>query len=66
ENKKVNDWNDDEINAIRKALSENFKLEGELRSETQMNIKRLMEIGSQRVIRQRFVLPFRVKINKNN
>ncbi|AFL96658.1 30S ribosomal protein S13 [Ornithobacterium rhinotracheale] len=66
ENKKVNDWNDDEINAIRKALSENFKVEGELRSETQMNIKRLMDIGSQRGIRHRLGLPLRGQRTKNN
>lgn len=66
ENKKVNDWNDDEINAIRKALSENFKVEGELRSETQMNIKRLMDIGSQRGIKHRLGLPLRGQRTKNN
>lgn len=66
EDKKVNDWNDDEINAIRKALSENFKVEGELRSEIQMNIKRLMDIGSQRGIRHRLGLPLRGQRTKNN
>ncbi|QAR31450.1 30S ribosomal protein S13 [Ornithobacterium rhinotracheale] len=66
ENKKVNEWNDDEINAIRKALSENFKVEGELRSEIQMNIKRLMDIGSQRGIRHRLGLPLRGQRTKNN
>ncbi|MRI62895.1 30S ribosomal protein S13 [Ornithobacterium rhinotracheale] len=66
ENKKVNDWDDDDINAIRKALSENFKVEGELRSETQMNIKRLMDIGSQRGIRHRLGLPLRGQRTKNN
>ncbi|MRJ11113.1 30S ribosomal protein S13 [Ornithobacterium rhinotracheale] len=66
EDKKVNDWDDDDINAIRKALSENFKVEGELRSETQMNIKRLMDIGSQRGIRHRLGLPLRGQRTKNN
>ena len=66
ENKKVNDWDDDEINGIRKALSENFKVEGELRSETQLNIKRLMDIGSQRGIRHRLGLPLRGQRTKNN
>jgi len=45
---KVEEWNDDNINAIRQILSENYKLEGELRSETQLNIKRLMDIGCYR------------------
>lgn len=66
EDKKVNDWNDEDINAIRKALSENFKVEGELRSEVQMNIKRLMDIGSQRGIRHRLGLPLRGQRTKNN
>ena len=66
ESKKVNDWDDDDINGIRKALSENFKVEGELRSETQMNIKRLMDIGSQRGIRHRLGLPLRGQRTKNN
>lgn len=66
ESKKVNDWNDDEINNIRKALSETYKVEGELRSETQLNIKRLMDIGSQRGIRHRLGLPLRGQRTKNN
>lgn len=66
EDKKVNDWSDDEINAVRTALSENYKVEGELRSETQMNIKRLMDIGSQRGIRHRMGLPLRGQRTKNN
>ncbi len=65
-NKKVNDWTDDEINAIRKALNENYKVEGELRSEVQLNIKRLMDIGSQRGIRHRLGLPLRGQRTKNN
>ena len=52
EDKKVQDWNDDEIGAIRDAVSY-FKIEGELRSEIQLNIKRLMDIGCQRGIRHR-------------
>ncbi|MDG4946275.1 30S ribosomal protein S13 [Weeksellaceae bacterium KMM 9713] len=66
ESKKVNDWNDDDINGIRKALSETYKVEGELRSETQLNIKRLMDIGSQRGIRHRLGLPLRGQRTKNN
>lgn len=66
ENKKVNDWEDQEINDIRKALADNFKVEGELRSETQLNIKRLMDIGSQRGIRHRLGLPLRGQRTKNN
>lgn len=66
EDKKVNDWNDDEINAIRSAITENYKVEGELRSEVQLNIKRLMDIGSQRGIRHRLGLPVRGQRTKNN
>jgi len=65
ENKKVNDWNDDEIGRIRDAVSA-FKIEGELRSETQLNIKRLMDIGSFRGIRHRVGLPLRGQRTKNN
>jgi small subunit ribosomal protein S13 len=64
--KKVSDWNDDEINKIRQVLNDNFKLEGELRSETQLNIKRLMDIGSYRGIRHRIGLPVRGQSTKNN
>ena len=64
--KKVSDWNDDEINKIRKVLNDSYKLEGELRSETQMNIKRLMDIGSYRGIRHRIGLPVRGQGTKNN
>ena len=63
---KVKDWNDDDINAIRKVLSENYKLEGELRSEVQLNIKRLMDIGCYRGIRHRIGLPVRGQSTKNN
>jgi small subunit ribosomal protein S13 len=63
---KVDEWNDDNINAIRLILSENYKLEGELRSETQLNIKRLMDIGCYRGIRHRIGLPVRGQSTKNN
>ena len=52
EDKKVSEWNDDEIGAIREAVG-SFKIEGELRSEIQLNIKRLMDIGCYRGIRHR-------------
>ncbi|RTL10203.1 MAG: 30S ribosomal protein S13 [Flavobacteriaceae bacterium] len=63
--KKVQDWNDDEIGAIRDAVSY-YKIEGELRSEVQLNIKRLMDIGCQRGIRHRAGLPLRGQRTKNN
>ena len=65
EDKKVQDWNDDEIGAIRDAVSY-YKIEGELRSEVQLNIKRLMDIGCQRGIRHRAGLPLRGQRAKNN
>lgn len=65
-NTKVDEWNDDQINAIRSILSESYKLEGELRSETQLNIKRLMDIGCYRGIRHRIGLPVRGQSTKNN
>jgi len=65
EDKKVSEWNDDEIGAIREAVS-NFKIEGELRSEVSLNIKRLMDIGCQRGIRHRAGLPLRGQRTKNN
>lgn len=65
ESKKVNEWNDDEIGRIRDAVA-TFKIEGELRSETQLNIKRLMDIGSFRGIRHRVGLPLRGQRTKNN
>ncbi len=65
-NTMVEEWNDDQINAIRQILAENYKLEGELRSETQMNIKRLMDIGCYRGIRHRIGLPVRGQSTKNN
>jgi small subunit ribosomal protein S13 len=65
EDKKVQDWNDDEIGAIREAVS-SFKIEGELRSEISLNIKRLMDIGCYRGIRHRSGLPLRGQRTKNN
>ena len=65
ESKKVSDWNDDEIGRIRDAVGA-FKIEGELRSEIQLNIKRLMDIGCYRGIRHRIGLPLRGQHTKNN
>jgi small subunit ribosomal protein S13 len=65
-NKKVQDWNDDEQTLIRNIISEKFKTEGALRSEMQMNIKRLMDIGAYRGIRHRLGLPSRGQSTKNN
>jgi small subunit ribosomal protein S13 len=65
-NKKVQDWNDEEQNAIRSVINESFKVEGSLRSEVQMNIKRLMDIGCYRGIRHRIGLPTRGQSTKNN
>ena len=64
-NKKVEDWNDDELSVIREAIGL-IKTEGELRSQTQMNIKRLMDIGCYRGIRHRSGLPLRGQRTKNN
>ena len=64
-NKKVSDWNDEEIGRIRDAVS-SFTIEGELRSEIQTSIKRLMDIGSFRGIRHRIGLPLRGQRTKNN
>ena len=63
---KVKDWNDDQIAAIRSLLTEEYKIEGELRSSVQMNIKRLMDIGCYRGIRHRIGLPVRGQTTKNN
>lgn len=65
-NIKVQDWNDDQISSIRNIISDNYKVEGGLRSEVQMNIKRLMDIGSYRGIRHRIGLPLRGQKTKNN
>ncbi len=63
--KKVNEWNDDELALIRGLVNE-LKVEGPLRSEEQMNIKRLMDIGCYRGIRHRLGLPVRGQSTKNN
>ena len=65
ENIKVSDWNDEQIGAIREAAG-SYTIEGELRSETQLNIKRLMDIGCYRGIRHRAGLPLRGQRTKNN
>ena len=64
-NKKVQDWNDDQLGAIRNSINE-IKTEGQLRSEIQLNIKRLMDIGCTRGIRHRAGLPLRGQRTKNN
>jgi small subunit ribosomal protein S13 len=64
--KKVSEWDDNELNAIRTILNEDYKVEGELRSMVQMNIKRLMDIGCYRGIRHRLGLPVRGQSTKNN
>jgi small subunit ribosomal protein S13 len=63
---KVKDWTDDNIAAIRATISEEYKIEGELRSSIQLNIKRLMDIGCYRGIRHRLGLPVRGQSTKNN
>ena len=63
---KVKDWTDDQITNIRKVVNERFKVEGELRSAVQMNVKRLMDIGCYRGIRHRIGLPVRGQSTKNN
>lgn len=64
--KKAQDWTDDESTAIRNIISENFKVEGVLKSEVQMSIKRLMDIGCYRGLRHRKSLPVRGQRTKNN
>ena len=65
EDTKVSEWNDDEISLIREVVA-SYKIEGELRSEVQLNIKRLMDIGCYRGIRHRNGLPLRGQKTKNN
>ena len=65
-NLKVQDWTDDQSSAIRTFINDTMKIEGELRSEVQLNIKRLMEIGCYRGIRHRIGLPVRGQSTKNN
>ena len=64
--KKVEEWNDDELSKIRKYITDNVKVEGALRSEIQLNIKRLMDIGCYRGVRHRAGLPLRGQRTKNN
>ena len=63
---KVSDWSDDQIQAVREIIGANYKVEGELRSEIQLNIKRLMDFGCYRGIRHRLGLPVRGQSTKNN
>lgn len=63
---KVQDWNDEQLNAIRTIINEQIKVEGALRSEVQLNIKRLMDIGCYRGTRHRKGLPLRGQRTKNN
>lgn len=65
-NKKVQEWTDEEANAIRTIISETFKVEGVLKSEVQLSIKRLMDIGCYRGLRHRRGLPVRGQHTKNN
>jgi small subunit ribosomal protein S13 len=65
-NIKVQDWTDDKIAEIRATIAEEYKIEGELRSAIQLNIKRLMDIGCYRGIRHRLGLPVRGQSTKNN
>lgn len=64
--KKVNEWNDTELSKIRKVINENIKVEGALRSEVQLSIKRLTDINCYRGIRHRLGLPVRGQKTKNN
>ena len=66
ENIKVQDWNDEQLSKIRQIIGDEIKVEGELRSEIQLNIKRLMDIGCNRGIRHRVGLPLRGQRTKNN
>lgn len=63
---KVQDWTDDEAAAVREVIQSEYRVEGDLRSEIQLNIKRLMDIGCYRVIRHRIGLPVRGQSTKNN
>lgn len=66
ENTKVNDWSDDNVRELTKLIQNEYKVEGELRSEVQMNIKRLMDIGCFRGLRHRKGLPLRGQRTKTN
>ena len=63
---KVKDWTDDQAAAVREVIQSNYKVEGDLRTEIQLNIKRLMDIGCYRGIRHRLGLPVRGQSTKNN
>jgi small subunit ribosomal protein S13 len=63
---KVKDWNDEQFGNVRQVITDSIKVEGELRSEVQLNIKRLMDIGCYRGIRHRIGLPVRGQSTKNN
>ena len=65
-NKKVHEWNDDELNAIRSIITNELKVEGQLRSEVQMSIKRLLDIACYRGLRHRKGLPVRGQRTKTN
>ena len=65
-NKKVQEWNDEELTKIRTFINDFIKVEGALRSEVQLNIKRLMDIGCSRGVRHRVGLPVRGQRTKNN
>ena len=65
-NLKVQEWNDEQFGNVRQVITEGYKVEGELRSEVQLNIKRLMDIGCYRGIRHRIGLPVRGQSTKNN
>ena len=65
-NSKVKDWSDDQAAAIREVIGAEYKVEGDLRSEVQLNIKRLMDIGCYRGVRHRIGLPLRGQSTKNN
>jgi small subunit ribosomal protein S13 len=65
-NKKVNDWDDNDLNSIRNTITEEFKVEGQLRSEVQMSIKRLLDIACYRGMRHRKGLPVRGQRTRTN
>ena len=66
QNKKVSDWDDDDLSKIRNFITENLKTEGELRSSVQLNIKRLLDIGCYRGLRHRKGLPLRGQRTRTN
>ena len=66
EDVKVQDWTDDQLTTIRGVIADEYRVEGELRSEVQLNIKRMMDIGCNRGIRHRLGLPLRGQRTKNN